>query len=281
MPSFTNAGTYTVSYSISKNYYETETGTVTLVIEPKSLTAFTVAWDKLSYVYDGTAKKPIPTIKDPAKNYTLVNGKDYIVTYKDNIMPNSATNTPTATIEGIGNYKGKISKEFTIEKGTIVYTVINGEGQYSGYEQSGSTTKAEVKVTAPAGYDLQYSVVAPYCEASRPGCSVDEKIYDSGYNVPKFKNVGTHNVYFRIKATGYETITGTVSITITRAKLEKPVLFENLIYTGRVQTPIFRNYNSKFMKATGSVKATEPGTYITTFKLIDNNVDWKDNTRTD
>lgn len=279
MPFFTNVGVYNISYAIGKDYYEPVNGQVTLEIQPKDLLGFDVTYDHLEFEYDGTTKKPIPTIIDKDKQYTLIEGQDYIVTYKNNIMPSvDSSEKPTVTIEGIGNFKGTKVQEFTIKPSTIKYVVTHGKAEYTGYEQTGG---AMVTVSAPSGYDLQYSDIQPYCENSRPNCSKDDMIYRKGYNVPKFTNVGTYTVYYRIKAKGYDTVTGELSIEITRAMLEKPVLFENLIYTGKSQTPVFRNYNSKFMTIEGNTKGTEPGEYVATFKLTDENVSWKDDTRDD
>ncbi len=63
-----------------------------------------------SQPYTGKALTPSPTVK--IGNTVLVKGTDYIVNYSNN------TNAGTATVSiiGIGNYKGKIKKTFTISK---------------------------------------------------------------------------------------------------------------------------------------------------------------------
>ena len=63
-----------------------------------------------SVTYTGSAKKPNVTVKDG--DYTLVEGKDYTVTYSNN----TNAGTATVTITGKGNYTGSVSKNFTINK---------------------------------------------------------------------------------------------------------------------------------------------------------------------
>ena len=63
-----------------------------------------------SVTYTGSAKKPNVTVKDG--DYTLVEGKDYTVTYSNN----TNAGTATATVTGKGNYTGSVSKNFTINK---------------------------------------------------------------------------------------------------------------------------------------------------------------------
>ena len=63
-----------------------------------------------SVTYTGSAKKPSVTVKDG--DYTLVEGKDYTVTYSNN----TNAGTATATVTGKGNYTGSVSKNFTINK---------------------------------------------------------------------------------------------------------------------------------------------------------------------
>ena len=63
-----------------------------------------------STTYTGSAKKPNVTVKDG--DYTLVEGKDYTVTYSNN----TNAGTATVTVTGKGNYTGSASKNFTINR---------------------------------------------------------------------------------------------------------------------------------------------------------------------
>ena len=63
-----------------------------------------------SVTYTGSAKTPSVTVKDG--DYTLVEDKDYTVTYSNN----TNAGTATVTVTGKGNYTGSASKNFTINK---------------------------------------------------------------------------------------------------------------------------------------------------------------------
>ena len=66
--------------------------------------------------YNGSAQKPTVVVKDGTT--TLELGTDYTVNYSNNYNARqaSATNAPTATVTGKGNYSGTASKTFTINK---------------------------------------------------------------------------------------------------------------------------------------------------------------------
>ena len=79
-----------------------------------------VELEKKIYVYDATEHKPRATVTYGTE--TLVNGKDYIVTYVDNID----VGTAHAIITGIGKYYGVFDKEFQIiraDRNVNVYNV--------------------------------------------------------------------------------------------------------------------------------------------------------------
>ena len=288
-PEFINAGSYLISYSITKDYYDAYYGTNKLVINAKTLTDSMVTLGTTQYTFDGSAKTPTVTIKDGTK--TLVNGTDYQVTYSNNVSPSSSA---TVIVSGIGNYKGEVKKTFIIKAASITYEKTNGLTEFTGYGTYGkdpsatgctSTTcaKANVKVTAPeSSYEIAYSSTSPTCQDGSTTCSAENKNYANGNTMPRFTNVGTHTVYFRIMATGYTTIEDTLTITITKRYFETPVLFGDYLYTGQIQSPSWLNYNSHFMKMTGDLQATNAGTYSVKFSLTDkNNTAWKDGTTTD
>ena len=74
--------------------------------------------------YNGSAQKPTVVVKDGTT--TLELGTDYTVSYSNNINARaaSATNAPTATVTGKGNYSGTASKTFTINKanGNVLFS---------------------------------------------------------------------------------------------------------------------------------------------------------------
>ena len=97
-----------------------------------------ISLKETSYTYDGAAKEPEVTVKDG--DSVLENGKDYKVTYSDNINAGKAT----VHITGIGDYEGKVSKTFTIEPKLIDSADASLEKE--SYEYDGTAKEPSVSV---------------------------------------------------------------------------------------------------------------------------------------
>ena len=141
-----DAGDYELTITGKGNYEGTTTKSFTIAV--KQLTAGMVTLDSTSYKYTGQAVTPAVTVKDGS--YTLVSGKDYSVSYKDN------TNIGTAavTVTGTGNYSGTVEKTFTIVDKTPLkeneMTLTISGGAYGSLKEpapKGSVTKTDTEKT--------------------------------------------------------------------------------------------------------------------------------------
>ncbi len=92
---------------------------------------------KSSYICDGIAKKPAVTLTE---NGTVVPDRNYTVTYKNNVAVGEAT----VTITGVGNYKGSITKTFSIVLGAASVSSVSNA-------KSGISVKWK-KVPSASGY---------------------------------------------------------------------------------------------------------------------------------
>lgn len=104
----------------------------------------TFSLSKNSYNYANKAWRPVVTIKDGA--YTLVQGVDYTVSYKDN----KAVGTARVTVTGIGKYFG--SKYFS-------YKILPRPTTISklAADKKGFTATIRKQATQTTGYQLRYS----------------------------------------------------------------------------------------------------------------------------
>lgn len=109
-----------------------------------------------TFVYDGTEKRPTAVIKK--NNVTLQEGKDYVLSYRNNVMPGTAYITAT----GIGNYNGAVGQSFRILPIQATSCTINLAYETCSY--NGKIRKPAVTVTAPDGktvskedYSVEYS----------------------------------------------------------------------------------------------------------------------------
>ena len=103
--------------------------------------------DIADQVYTGEAIEPEVTVTND--NMTLVEGKDYTVSYSGNVEGGTAV----AIIKGIGNYSGTIEKEFTITQGQQELSMTNPL-QERDLANGSRTTKSKV-CTLKLGYALE------------------------------------------------------------------------------------------------------------------------------
>lgn len=283
-PSFTKAGSYTISYEISKLGYETYRGSVNITINTRTLEESwfelegTKVNGKYEYTYVNNPISPKVLLTSLGSPLGLVESRDFLIKYSNNYLP---TESAQVILTGIGNYSGTITIYFRIKSASIQYTHPNNITTiYTGYKTNGLSAEEQnkyIEVSSPSQYNVSYSGTLPVCQNGGTNCSDDEKVYDSTV-VPKFVPVGIHTVYYKITATGYKTETGSFTIEITPKKLEVPKVYGDYIYTGLVQSPSWINYNSRFMDISGNVTAVQTGNYTVYFKLKDDNVEWIDAT---
>ncbi len=103
----TKVGTATVIITGAGNY--TGSTKQTYTITAMSISKATLTLKEATYTYTGKAIKP--EVEVISGTMTLTQGKDYTITYTDNIKPGKAT----VKITGKGNYSGTLSKTFTIQ----------------------------------------------------------------------------------------------------------------------------------------------------------------------
>ena len=132
--------------------YAKENGFDYVLLKPSTtdLKSCTVTADKTVFGYTGKAKAPTVTIKDGS--YTLKQGTDYTLSYKNN----KNIGTGTITVTGKGNYTGTKNLSFTIIPSNVggfkaastsasavklSWNKVNGAGGYIVYQYNTSTKK--------------------------------------------------------------------------------------------------------------------------------------------
>ncbi|MDO4853912.1 MAG: Ig-like domain-containing protein [Coriobacteriia bacterium] len=106
------------------------------------LASATVTLEPDTYTYDGAEKQPEATVTLDDK--TLTKGQDYTVSYESNVDAGTAA----AKIEGINDYKGSVSKEFTISQLSIngAKVTLGAALTYNGSEQTQEISSVELKI---------------------------------------------------------------------------------------------------------------------------------------
>ena len=215
-PTYTNVGEYTVYYKVTATNYSDVTGNVKVIINAKSISGVTVDLDNNQYIYDGTAKTPIPTVKDGST--ILTQNQDYTISYENN----TNIGTGTVIITGKGNYEGTATKDFTIQKSPIVVSGQEYTGTYDGNAHGITVTVAN----PTSGVTVKYGTT--------------EGTYDLDAS-PTYTNVGEYTVYYKVTATDYSDVTGSAKVTINAKSISGVTAdLDNNQYTydGTAKTPI-------------------------------------------
>ncbi len=139
--SVVTVGDYTVetdhSKEISIPVTEASIGQTFTADEATSIEDAKVTLSKTEYVYNGTQRKPVPTVTLDGK--TLVKDTDYTVSYEDNIN----AGTPTVTIKGKNDYTGTLETSFTISQKEVTPKMTLAK---TSYVYDGKAKKPSVKV---------------------------------------------------------------------------------------------------------------------------------------
>ena len=101
--------------------------------EKRDLTNGRIMVNVKNLIYNGKAQTPQVTVKDGSR--TLQPGRDYTVSYKNNVKAGTAV----ATVTGKGSYGGSISARFTIGKANNVIKVSDINRNFSAKKQTVSS----------------------------------------------------------------------------------------------------------------------------------------------
>lgn len=154
---------------------------------PKSISSATVSLSTDTYTYNGKARKP-KVLSVMLEGKKLTAGKDYKVSYKNNVNPGTAT----VTVTGKGDYTGSVSKHFTIEEKTKKIAVgVQGKADGAKYRvtKAGVSGKAEVEYVVPVNA-AKASVIIPSSVTIKGfKCKVTSIAANAFKNNKKLKNV--------------------------------------------------------------------------------------------
>lgn len=204
IPSFTDAGTYVVNYTVTRANYTDKTGSYTFIIDKADIDSSRYSITaKANVNYDGAAHvSATATIPEGMTVTYTCNGQTY------NEVPSFTEigeYTVSYTVSAGSNYNDATgSYTFTIKDGTI-------EASSTGYHDTydGNPHSIIVNVTKPEGTTTYYR-------------TSEDKSTDAGVwstEKPTFTNAGTYTVYWKVEKTGYTTVTGHDTVQIDKAEI--------------------------------------------------------------
>lgn len=130
-----------------------------------------------SYAYSKAGVKPEPKVTFGGK--TLVNGKDYKLSYTANTTVSSASKkVPTVKITGTGNFKGNVSVNFTIKPKSFTSAAVSMTAPDKVWSNKAGNWKSTLTVTddgkkLSAGKDYGKNVVYTYYSIPADGVVYD------------------------------------------------------------------------------------------------------------
>lgn len=217
--------------------YDSAVGITTFRIVPKTITDNMV--DTVSDTqYTGSVIMPQPAVTDtdrPVGDQALHVGRDFLYSYGANT--NVGSGTASVTVEGLGNYTGTVTKNFSITQATIVddptgsssftVNVVPDTGVYSGtaHNPTISVTYGALVLQQSTDYSVRIT--------DSDGTDVSQN------DPPGMINVDTYS----IEITGMGNYTGSVTKQYTinspavGPSLSIDPISESFTYNGSVQTP--------------------------------------------
>ena len=200
-PTYTNVGTYTVYYQVTKEATETVTGSAKITIT-KATATLTFSAETATATLGAEFQTPTLTVTPEGLEgvkYTSSNTDVATVNETTGAVTLVAAGETTITAKFAGNDKyepAEASYKLTVSsKATMEVTATGYEGVYDGNAHG-------ITVTAPEGATVKYGT--------------EEGKYDLTEN-PTYTNVGTYTVYYQVTKEATETVTGSAKITITKA----------------------------------------------------------------
>ena len=247
-PTYTNAGTYTVYYQVTKANYKTEASSQTVAISKAAAS--------IGYAL-ATVNK---TFNDAAFTNELTKTGDGTVSYASSDTKVATVNASTGEVTIVGSGKA-----------TITATVADG-ANYTYETKTASyllgVDIALMNVTA-SGYSGIYdgkaygiSVIAPEGATVKYGTAEGTYTLDAS---PTYTNAGNYIVYYQVTKANYDDVTGSQTVTITAKALT-----DNMIQTIPIQTATGSELKPAVTVSDGGQMLTEGVDYTVSYA---NNLD--------
>ena len=205
-----NAGTYYVKADVEAtgNTSKATAKSSAFTIAQKTITKEMVAAEKTALEYNGKEQTLAYSVKDADKK--LEKDKDYTVSGKESA---TAIGSYQLTITGTGNYTGTVTLDWKITHLQMKDVQAQGyTGTYDGKEHS-----INVSVKTPSDAEITYST-------EENGTYTEEN--------PKYKDAGTHTVWYQIEKDAYETVRGSETVEIAKKEISAVVTAEGKTYDG-------------------------------------------------
>ena len=264
----TKVGTATITITGKGNYTGTKSATFKIVEKPSTTIDFSQVDIALTNTYyDGTPQIPQYTVTYNGKS--LTEGKDFSVTYKDNL---NASHTASAVFVGKGNYKGSQTHAFSVYAAPLDWVTI---GTIANQTYTGKALTPKPKLTYK-GMTLKEGTdyTLTYKNNTKVGTAT-VTVAGKSSHMDKGNYIGTKSVTFKIVAASISkaTVSAVANQTYTgKALTPKPTvkIGNTTLKEGTDYTLSYKN-NTNVGTATITItgKGNYTGTTSTTFKIVE------------
>lgn len=250
-PVFTDAGSYTVYYKAEKEGEEAVTGSESVVISkaPGSLTlsstSGTITFASTNEITVTSPVKGVLTAVFSDKNIAFADINENIITIK----PGNTAGSATITI--------KVAESTNYTEATATYTVT----------VKNSTLTIEAK-SYNGKYDGKAHSITVICEGAKISYATSEN-GEYSESKPLYTKVGTYTVFYKVEKSGADTVTGSETVTISKADSKITLSDTNaaITYPDKGQITIESNLSGGKISVKSSddkiAKASISGTTIT------------------
>ena len=198
-PEYTDAGSYTVYYQVTRANYQTVTGSAAIEIA-KATPSITFDKESYSAIYGETFTAPTPTTNPEGLTVTATSSSNtQVATIADGVITIEGIGETTITVGFAGNNNYNAA--------TATYTLNVAAGTTTGITATGYTGTYDGKahgitVAAPEGAVIKYGTT------------------EGTYNLetsPEYTDAGSYTVYYQVTRANYQTVTGSAVVEIAKA----------------------------------------------------------------
>ena len=231
------------------------TASTTFKINPASISYATVTFDPENGTYTGSAYTPNVTVT--FNGATLVEDRDYTLSWDKSDITNA--DTYTVTVTGEGNFEGTTERTFTISAANLADVKVEQVGTLT-YTGEALTPAVSANAVAVNNQPITFT----YSTESEGPYSTE---------IPSFTNAGwAHTVYYRATADNHNTYYGSFLVEIEKATVTEPTIASKP-YNGSVQTVDISDTDLYTVEKNNG--GTEKGSYDVVLKLKDSaNYKW-------
>ncbi len=215
---YSNVGTYTVYYEVTKVNYTTVTGSKTVTISQKTLT---ITANDQSITHGASISSLVGDV-----TVTGLAGEDTLdsITLTPSTANVTASGTITPSNAVIKNSGNTVTGNYDIhyENGNLTINAASMEVSATGFNGTYDGSAHGITVTGPEGSTVSYGTVSGN--------------YDLDAS-PEYTDAGTYTVYYKVEKENCDPVTGSANVVIAKAGISPSVTLEGWTYGETANTP--------------------------------------------